>query len=83
MYVFNGKLNWFASASNECFTLVFTAGFSLNDPVSAYWQWSVDPCCGKEKVNCSLVIVLQLAFSCPIFIESIDGITVRDHHRGQ
>ncbi|KAI1791076.1 hypothetical protein LXA43DRAFT_451549 [Ganoderma leucocontextum] len=53
MYVFNGKINWFESASSECFTLVFPAGFALNDPVSAHWQWSVDPCCGKEKVNTS------------------------------
>lgn len=36
MYVFNGKLNWFEAASNECFTLVFPAGFALNDPVSAH-----------------------------------------------
>ncbi len=55
MYVFNGELNWFAAASNECFTLVFPAGFALNDPVSAHWQWSVDPCCGKDKVNTSRV----------------------------
>ena len=71
MYIFNGKLNWFASASNECFTLVFPAGFALNDPVSAFWQWSVDPCCGKENVNSSLVMVLQHSFSCSVLTDPL------------
>ncbi|KAI1791099.1 hypothetical protein LXA43DRAFT_1013480 [Ganoderma leucocontextum] len=42
MFIYNGKFNWFNYASNETITIVFPAGFALNDPVSAYWQWTVD-----------------------------------------
>ncbi|KAM5542417.1 hypothetical protein V8D89_003876 [Ganoderma adspersum] len=42
MFIFNGKLNWFQYASNETITVVFPAGFALNDPVSAHWQWTAD-----------------------------------------
>ncbi|KAI5889809.1 uncharacterized protein SCHCODRAFT_02635681 [Schizophyllum commune H4-8] len=40
MYVYNGKLNWYEYAVDECFTVVFPAGFALKDPVCAYWQWT-------------------------------------------
>ncbi|KAI3616770.1 hypothetical protein WG66_004144 [Moniliophthora roreri] len=50
MYIYNSKLNWFQYAVNEDITIVFPAGFALNDPVSAYWQWSVDAS-GVEKAN--------------------------------
>lgn len=50
MYVYVGKLDWLEYAQNECITIVFPAGFALNDPVCAYWQWTVDGA-GKEKSN--------------------------------
>ncbi|PIL37682.1 hypothetical protein GSI_01376 [Ganoderma sinense ZZ0214-1] len=31
--------------------LVSPAGFALNDPISAHWQWSIGRYCGKEKVT--------------------------------
>jgi len=52
MYTYTGKLNWFEYASNECVTIVFPAGFALNDPVCAYWQWTMDAS-GQEKSNTS------------------------------
>ncbi|QRV97879.1 kinase domain protein [Ceratobasidium sp. AG-Ba] len=42
MYVYVGKLDWPDYAINECITIVFPAGFTPNDPVCAYWQWTVD-----------------------------------------
>ena len=43
MFIYNGKFNWLQpEATNETITIIFPAGFALNDPVSAYWQWSVD-----------------------------------------
>nr|VWO96343.1 Glyoxaloxidase 1 [Ganoderma boninense] len=42
MFIYNGKFNWLDYASDETITVVFPSGFALNDPVSAYWQWSVD-----------------------------------------
>lgn len=50
MYVYVGKLNWLEYAQNECITIVFPAGFALDDPVCAYWQWTVNSA-GKEKAN--------------------------------
>ncbi|KAL1689438.1 hypothetical protein GGG16DRAFT_126442 [Schizophyllum commune] len=50
MYVYNGKLDWYDYAKNECITLVFPAGFALKDPVCAYWQWTADAK-GVEKSN--------------------------------
>ncbi|KAL3953846.1 hypothetical protein ACCO45_011802 [Purpureocillium lilacinum] len=50
MYIYVGKLNWPYYAENELITVVFPAGFSLLDPVSAYWQWTVDAS-GNEKQN--------------------------------
>ncbi|PIL37684.1 hypothetical protein GSI_01378 [Ganoderma sinense ZZ0214-1] len=47
MFIYNGKLNC-QHASNETITVVFPAGFELNDPVSAYWQWSTDPNLGNK-----------------------------------
>ncbi|QRV97881.1 kinase domain protein [Ceratobasidium sp. AG-Ba] len=41
MYVYVGKLNWLTYARNECVTIVFPAGFALNDPVCVYWQWTI------------------------------------------
>ena len=50
MYVYNGKLDWYDYAKNECITLVFPADFALKDPVCAYWQWTADAK-GVEKSN--------------------------------
>ncbi|ROW13089.1 hypothetical protein VPNG_05919 [Cytospora leucostoma] len=50
MYVYVGKLNWYDYAKDECITVVFPAGFAVNDPVCAYWQWTVDAS-GNEKIN--------------------------------
>ncbi|EFX05793.1 tyrosinase [Grosmannia clavigera kw1407] len=54
MFLYVGKLNWnqdtHQKAEDECITLVFPVGFALNDPVSAYWQWTVDAF-GVEKRN--------------------------------
>ncbi|KAG7086111.1 hypothetical protein E1B28_003625 [Marasmius oreades] len=50
MYTFNGKLNWSKTVVNQTITIVFPAGFALNDPVCAFWQWSEDAS-GNKKVN--------------------------------
>ncbi|RYP59506.1 hypothetical protein DL769_008496 [Monosporascus sp. CRB-8-3] len=50
MYVYVGKLNWYEYAKDECITIVFPAGFAINDPVCAYWQWTVDGS-GNKKTN--------------------------------
>ncbi|KAI0035572.1 hypothetical protein K488DRAFT_42986 [Vararia minispora EC-137] len=42
MLIYCGKLNYHSYAENECVTIVFPAGFSLNDPVCAHWQWTKD-----------------------------------------
>ncbi len=48
MFIYNGKFNWFNYASNETITIVFPAGFALNDPVSGYWQWSTEDSGNKK-----------------------------------
>ena len=51
MFIYNGKFNWSSgetTASNEMITMVFPVGFALNDPVSAYWQWSTDTLADKK-----------------------------------
>ncbi|KAK7447460.1 hypothetical protein VKT23_014169 [Stygiomarasmius scandens] len=53
MFIYNGKLNWFNYAVDECFTIVLPAGVALNDPVSAHWQWTVDAS-GNKKKNVSM-----------------------------
>uniref|UniRef100_A0A0W0FRH0 Uncharacterized protein n=1 Tax=Moniliophthora roreri TaxID=221103 RepID=A0A0W0FRH0_MONRR len=40
MYIYGGKLNWFQTAVNENIIFVVPAGFALNDPICAYWQWT-------------------------------------------
>ncbi|KAG7086110.1 hypothetical protein E1B28_003624 [Marasmius oreades] len=50
MFTFNGKLNWFKYAVNETITVVFPAGFAVNDPVCAFWQWTEDAA-GNKKAN--------------------------------
>ncbi|PIL37691.1 hypothetical protein GSI_01385 [Ganoderma sinense ZZ0214-1] len=50
MYIYNGKLDYDWYAKNECFTLVFPAGFALHDPICAHWQWSTDTN-GRDNVN--------------------------------
>ncbi|KAE9391220.1 hypothetical protein BT96DRAFT_1061792 [Gymnopus androsaceus JB14] len=50
MYVYVGKLDWFDYAKNECITVVTPAGFTLQEPVCVYWQWTVDGS-GHEKAN--------------------------------
>ncbi|UNI17474.1 hypothetical protein JDV02_003814 [Purpureocillium takamizusanense] len=48
MYVYVGKLDWQKYAQNECITLVFHSGVALLDPVSLYWQWTID---GQDVVK--------------------------------
>ncbi|PIL37633.1 hypothetical protein GSI_01327 [Ganoderma sinense ZZ0214-1] len=48
MFIYNGKFNWLHQASNDTITIVFPAGFALNDPVSAYWQWTDDAIVDKK-----------------------------------
>ncbi|KZV89252.1 hypothetical protein EXIGLDRAFT_618459 [Exidia glandulosa HHB12029] len=50
MFIYNGKLDWDALVQNECITVVFPAGFALQDPVCAYWQWTKDSD-GNDKTN--------------------------------
>ncbi|KAK3291551.1 uncharacterized protein B0H64DRAFT_330401 [Chaetomium fimeti] len=50
MHVYVGKVNWYDYAKDECITIVFPAGFAVNDPVCAYWQWTVDTN-GNKKSN--------------------------------
>ena len=58
MFIYNGKFDWdTVPAANETITFVFPAGFSLNDPVSAYWQWSKDFDFLKEKSSAANVCV--------------------------
>lgn len=54
MFIYNGKFNWLPYAENETITVVAPAGFALKDPISAYWQWSVDAQ-GNKKENVCLV----------------------------
>ncbi|KAI0650849.1 hypothetical protein C8Q79DRAFT_1007079 [Trametes meyenii] len=49
MYVYNGKLQWFDYAKDECITMVFPAGFALSDPVCAYWQWTEESKGNKKR----------------------------------
>ncbi|KAK0479587.1 hypothetical protein IW261DRAFT_1336689 [Armillaria novae-zelandiae] len=42
MFIYNGKLNWYHHADNENTIMVVPAGFALNDPICAYWQWTVN-----------------------------------------
>nr|VWP02013.1 Glucose transporter rco-3 [Ganoderma boninense] len=58
MFIYNGKFDWLKYASNETFTIIFPAGFALNDPVSAYWQWTVDAQ-GHKKADVSSSGVIQ------------------------
>ncbi|KAM5542436.1 hypothetical protein V8D89_003895 [Ganoderma adspersum] len=57
MFIFNGKFDWFQAASNEMITIVFPAGFALNDPVSAYWQWTTDAHIHRKASVCSSGVV--------------------------
>ena len=54
MFIYNGKFTWLNYASNETITVVFPAGFALNDPVSAYWQWSTDALVHKKATVSSV-----------------------------
>ena len=65
MFVYNGKFNWTSgetTASNEMITMVFPVGFTLNDPVSAYWQWSTDTQADKKTSVSSAGVVLESNF---------------------
>ena len=64
MFIFNGKFDWSNNALNETITFVFPAGFALNDPVSAYWQWSVDAE-GNSKSN-----VTQVSYTVPTNLQT-------------
>ena len=60
MFIYNGKFNWLNYASNETITIVFPAGFSLNDPVSAFWQWSADAIVNEKASVSSVNINISL-----------------------
>lgn len=50
MFIYNGKFKWLQYADNENITVIVPASFALNDPICAYWQWTVDAN-GNEKAN--------------------------------
>ncbi|EJF63184.1 hypothetical protein DICSQDRAFT_168065 [Dichomitus squalens LYAD-421 SS1] len=50
MFIYNGKFTYYRYALDETITFVFPVGFALNDPVNAYWQWTVDAK-GNQKPN--------------------------------
>ncbi|EEB97796.1 hypothetical protein MPER_02814 [Moniliophthora perniciosa FA553] len=58
MYIYTGKLNWLQLAVNESITIVVPAGFALNDPICAYWQWTVTTQ-GQKKVNACFSTVID------------------------
>jgi hypothetical protein len=58
MFIYSGKINYQSYAQNECATVVFPAGFALNDPVSAHWQWSTEPDTSTAKTNALMVIFI-------------------------
>ncbi|KAM5542419.1 hypothetical protein V8D89_003878 [Ganoderma adspersum] len=57
MFIFNSKLNWFQYASNKTITVVSPAGFALNDPVSAYWQWTVNTLVNKKASSANSGVI--------------------------
>ena len=63
MFIYNGKFNWLNYASNETITFVFPAGFALNDPVSAFWQWTVDAQGNKKPIVSSVCVSLNPTLS--------------------
>jgi hypothetical protein len=63
MFIYSGKINYQSYAQNECATVVFPAGFGLNDPVSAHWQWSTEPDTSAVKKNALMVIFTVLSTS--------------------
>ncbi|KAG7086960.1 hypothetical protein E1B28_002877 [Marasmius oreades] len=68
MYIFNGKLNWFRYAVNETITIVFPAGFALNDPVCAFFQWTQDDA-GKKNVNTIQQGVISMVIAKPDYFQ--------------
>uniref|UniRef100_A0A0W0GBN7 Uncharacterized protein n=1 Tax=Moniliophthora roreri TaxID=221103 RepID=A0A0W0GBN7_MONRR len=58
MYIYGGKLNWGQFAVNENVIFVVPVGFALNDPVCAYWKWTVNGQ-GKPKTNICLSGVID------------------------
>ena len=67
MFIYNGKFTC-QNASNETITVVFPAGFELNDPVSAYWQWSNDPKLENKKTSVANVSVFLQRDRSPPYI---------------
>ena len=69
MFIYNGKFNWLQYASNETITVVFSDAFALNDPVSTYWQWTVDGA-GNKKANVASVRAphLRVRSPCPLTV---------------
>ncbi|KAM5542425.1 hypothetical protein V8D89_003884 [Ganoderma adspersum] len=65
MFIYNGKFNWLNYASDETITVVFPACFALNDPVSAYWQWSVDAE-GNKKPSVATSGAVQSTFDASV-----------------
>ncbi|KAI0650856.1 hypothetical protein C8Q79DRAFT_1007084 [Trametes meyenii] len=61
MYVYNGKLAYYNYAKDECITIVFPAGFALEDPVCAYWQWTEDAKGNKKANECQLGTISSVA----------------------
>ncbi|KAI0677669.1 hypothetical protein C8Q78DRAFT_1066139 [Trametes maxima] len=57
MYVYNGKLGYYNYAKDECITVVFPAGFGLEDPVCAYWQWTEDAKGNRKANECQLGVI--------------------------
>ncbi|KAH6916865.1 hypothetical protein BKA70DRAFT_1485827 [Coprinopsis sp. MPI-PUGE-AT-0042] len=64
MLIFSGKLDWYPYASNENIVMVVPAGFALNDPICAYWQWTADKH-GNQKVNINQSGVIKAITSTP------------------
>ncbi len=63
MFIYNGNLGNCQYGPNETITVVFPARFELEDPVSAYWQWSNDPKLNKKTsvVNVRMCVISPCA----------------------
>lgn len=87
MYIYYGKFNWLDKAINECFVIVFPAGLALNDPVSAYWQWTKSDTPGQNKINSSQHGIItgvsktspdEYRISCTLGNYSFDGVVAQN-----
>ncbi|KAI5826804.1 hypothetical protein K523DRAFT_354837 [Schizophyllum commune Tattone D] len=57
MHVYLGRLNWLSSVDNECITVVFPGGLGLQDPVCAYWQWSMSTTIDQGVNDCQYGLI--------------------------